>query len=137
MIFLRVDDGRQTISGTASSRSPPLTKYHSSNRLFLMTDGAFRSGASCLGKVSNRSEQMPDADPFAILEDTQAISRAAMALEIAWNYVEVGIAPADKVWHRRRMQFVVISLALDGGDDATELAHRVMRRFQKKPYRRT
>lgn len=79
---------------------------------------------------------MSDADAFAVLEDPLAIARAQKASETAWSYVEAGFSEAERPLQRRRMVYVVVPLALEDNDDPTGLAHRAIRRFQERPFRR-
>ncbi|WP_377840194.1 hypothetical protein [Bosea sp. UC22_33] len=79
---------------------------------------------------------MTKPNPFAILEDPKEIARAERATEIAWSYVEGGIPSAERERQRRRMVYVVVSLAIERSGDPTELAHRAIRRFQERQIRR-
>lgn len=79
---------------------------------------------------------MPNPNPFSILEDPQEIARAERATEIAWSYVEAGIPTSERERQRVRMVYVVVSLAIERGDAADELAHRAIRRFQERQLRR-
>ncbi|WP_091857196.1 hypothetical protein [Bosea robiniae] len=72
-----------------------------------------------------------DPNPFAILEDEDAIARATSAWEIARNYVEQGVPPADRKRQSQRMKFVIAFVAL-GTDDTREMANKAIQRFQKE-----
>lgn len=67
-------------------------------------------------------------NPFAILEDPAAITRATSAWETAWSYVEQGVAIEDRERQSQRMKFVIASVAL-GTDDVREMANRAVQRF--------
>ncbi|MGO4407938.1 hypothetical protein AB4Z10_27210 [Bosea sp. RAF48] len=69
-----------------------------------------------------------DPNPFAILEDPDAIARATSAWEAAWSYVEQGVPPADRERQSQRMKFVVASVAL-GTQDTREMANKAIQRF--------
>ena len=65
---------------------------------------------------------MTGPNPFTILEDPQEIARAERATEIAWSYVEAGIPSADRERQRMRMGSVVVSLAIERGEEPADLA---------------
>jgi len=79
---------------------------------------------------------MTKPNPFAILEDPQEVARAERATEVAWSSVEAGIPAAERERQRMRMVYVVVSLAIEGTDEPTDLAHRAIRRFQERQLRR-
>jgi hypothetical protein len=69
-----------------------------------------------------------DPNPFAILEDADAIARATSAWETAWSYVEQGVPPDDRERQSQRMKFVIASVAL-GTEDTKEMANKAIQRF--------